>query len=390
MRILFLTPRQLSEPRSGGTIKSAAVLAYLDARHDVDVACFRGTAEPPWDRPGVVSLRLERGRSVRHLLASYGSRVPLSIERNRSSAFAEQVQALSASNAHDAIFVDGWLMAQYVPWGSTALRLLHEHNAEHVMWRRHAQLASHPVLRPAVRVEARRVRRYEASLLRRFDVVFAVSERDRAALAQLGTPAERIALLPNVADASLLERPALTPPREPVLLFLGTLSWPPNDEGLARFVRDVVPRLLERVPNARLIVAGSGASDRLVRLVHASRGVGFAGPVEDDEPLYRRARCFVDVGVGGSGTKVKVLNALARGLPVVTGSDGAAGLEAVSGEHLLVADERDHLVRSLERVLRDDERWTALSRNGRGLVRRRYVPEVAFGALDAALAQRAG
>jgi glycosyltransferase involved in cell wall biosynthesis len=153
-------------------------------------------------------------------------------------------------------------------------------------------------------------------------------------------------------------------------------------------MRDDFRTLLEHVPDARLVVAGSGASEGMIRRVYESRGTEFAGPVADDEVLYSRARCFVDVGVGGSGTKVKVLNSLARGLPVVTGPDGAAGLEVVSGEHLLVAADPGRLHSALQRILRDDDLWRELSRNGRDLVRRRYVPEVAFGALDAALARR--
>jgi glycosyltransferase involved in cell wall biosynthesis len=389
VRILFLTPRQLGEPRSGGTIKSAAVLTYLEARHDVEVVCFRGHDEPPWVREGgVASIPLERDRSVRHLLSSYAAGVPLSIERNRSATMAERVVRLLESGEHDAVFVDGWLMAHYVPEGFAGIRLFHEHNAEHVMWRRHAELETNPARGALIRLEARRVRRYEAGLLARFDVVFAVSERDRATLAALVSTGPEIALLPNVADPALLERPELTPPPEPTLLFLATLSWPPNAEGLSRFLVEDFPELLDRVPDARLVVAGSGASDRLVRQVHESRGAEFAGPVEDDEALYARARCFVDVGVGGSGTKVKVLNALARGLPVVTGPDGAAGLEVSSGEQLLVGDDREGMVASLEFVIQEDAAWTTLSRNGRDLVRRRYVPEVAFGALDEALARR--
>ena len=389
MRVLFLTPRQLAEPRSGGTIKSAAVLAYLEARHDLEVVCFRGHDEEPWVREGgAISIPLERGRSVRHLVSSYAGGVPLSIERNRSATMAERVAQLLETGTYDAVFVDSWLMAQYLPDGYRGIRLLHEHNAEHVMWRRHAELETKRVRRQLVRLEARRVRRYETELLSRFDVVFAVSERDRATLAALVPSGPRIDLLPNVGDPALLERPELTPPPEPVLLFLATLSWPPNAEGLSRFLDDDLPALLERVPDTRLVVAGSGAPERLVRQVHLSRGAEFAGPVDDDEALYRRARCFVDAGVGGSGTKVKVLNALARGLPVVTGPDGATGLEVTSGEHLLIADDRAGMVASLEFVIQEDAAWTELSRSGRDLVRRRYVPEVAFGALDEALSRR--
>jgi glycosyltransferase involved in cell wall biosynthesis len=72
----------------------------------------------------------------------------------------------------------------------------------------------------------------------------------------------------------------------------------------------------------------------------------------------------------------------------VTGPDGAAGLDVISGEHLLVAADPDRLLSALQRILRDDDLWRQLSRNGRDLVRRRYVPEVAFGALDAVLARR--
>ena len=199
---------------------------------------------------------------------------------------AERVAALLEPGDHDAVFVDGWLMAQYVPEGFAGIRLLHEHNAEHVMWRRHAELETNPVRRPVVRLEARGVRRYEAGLLERFDVVFAVSERDRATLAALAPTGPEIALLPNVADPALLERPELTPAPNPCCCSSPRSRGRPTPKGLSRFLGDDFPALLERVPEARLVVAGSGAPERLVRRVHESRGAEFAGPVDDDEVLY--------------------------------------------------------------------------------------------------------
>ena len=390
MRILFLTPRRLDDPRSGGTIKSAALLSFLERDHEVDVAAFGSPGDEPWTRPNgrTLTLPIERGRTGLNLARSYAARVPLSIQRNRSGEMRSAIERLTSEWAHDIVFVDGWLMAQDVPDGFPGLRLLHEHNAEYVMWERHAALEPRRARRAMVRLEAGRVRRYERAILEDFDTVFVVSEPDRRALLQLGEVPEDVRVLPNVPDPALAERPQLDPAPEPVLLFFATLSWPPNAEGLSRFIAEGFPPLLERVPKARLVVAGSGAPESLIRLAHHARGVEYAGPVEDDERLYRRARCFVDVAVGGSGSRVKVLNALARGLPVVTTAEGGEGLDVVAGEHLLVADRPEAMAGPAARVLTDDTLWTSLRDAGRRLIGERYVPEVAFAELASVL--RAG
>ena len=390
MRVLFVTPRALGDPRSGGTIKSAALLAYLERRHEVDVACFvPGEAGPEgaWRRTAkTVAITLRRPRSAGRLLASYGRRIPLSIERNRSSAMADAVRELVATRGPDAVFIDGWLMAQYLPAGFAGRTLLHQHNAEHEMWRRQAALERTPHRRAVLRLEASRVRRYEAAMLSRFDVVFAVSEPDRAALLLL-TPGMDVRILPNVPDPSLIGRPPLEPPSDAVLLFFGTLSWQPNVEGVERFLRGAFPTLRERIADVRMILAGSGASGPLLSLTARTPGVEFLGAVPDDEPLYRRARAFVDLGMGGAGTRVKLLNAFARGLPAVATPDAARGLDVVPGEHLLVADDPSAAVDPLVRVLTDDDLWRRLSLRGRELIRARYLPEVAFATLDDALGE---
>lgn len=387
MKVLFATARPLGDPRSGGTIKSAALLAHLDRRHEVDVACFvpGDGSEERWERAGrTVTVPLRQPRSAGRLLASYGRRIPLSVERNRSPSMASAIEELVAERNHDVVFVDGWLMAQYLPTRFDGLSLLHQHNAEHVMWRRQAELDRAPLRRAVLRLEARRVRRYEAAMLARFDVVFAVSELDRAALSGLAEGSE-VRLLPNVPDPSLLERPALEPPEEPVVLFLGTLSWQPNVEGLTRFLRQALPALRRANGDVRLVVAGSGASASLASLAARTPGVEFLGKVLDDEPLYRMARAFVDPGLGGAGTRVKLLNSLARGLPIVATTDAAGGLGVVPGEHALLAEDPSATVAPLVRVLTDDALWRSLSRSGRELIRARFVPEIAFASLDDAL-----
>jgi glycosyltransferase involved in cell wall biosynthesis len=387
-RILFLTALPLDRPRSGGTIKSAALLAHLERAHDVDVACL-APAGSTWtrERGEVVSVPLDRPRSAGRLLASYLARVPLSVERTRAPALASAVRSLLQRGRHDVVFADGWLMAGYVPASFAGTRLLHQHNVEHEMWKRHASIERGPVRRALVHAEAARVRAYERGLLDRFDVVFAVSEADRRAFVALGDAPERVRVLPNVADARLLGRATLEPPPEPVVLFFGTLSWPPNAEGLERFLRGALPSLASRVPGVRTVVAGHGAPNGLRELIRSAPGAELIEDVDDDEPLYRRARCFVDASVGGAGTRVKILNAMARGVPVVATTDAAAGLDATAGVHLLEAAGPGALAEPVARVLADEGLWRRLSTEGRRLVGERYVPPTAFVALDEALAE---
>jgi glycosyltransferase involved in cell wall biosynthesis len=308
--------------------------------------------------------------------------VPLSVERNRLEAMGEAVVDLMRDRRPDAVLVDGWLMAQYLPRGAPPA-LLHQHNAEHRMWRGQAELEGAAWRRAIVAAEASRVRAYEGSILPRFDVVFAVSQRDREALLGLGAPPP-VPLLPNVPAPSLLDRPPLDPRPEPVLLHLGTLSWPPNLVGVLRFLHEGFPALRRRVPAARLVVAGSGAPAALRAAVARTPGAELRDTVEDDEALYRIARCFVDVSLGGAGTRVKILNALARGVPVVATRDAAEGLELDGAA--LVGDDARSVADLVEPLLDDDEAWRRLREAGRATIRARYVPEVAFVALDEALA----
>jgi glycosyltransferase involved in cell wall biosynthesis len=387
LRILFLTPELPYPPRGGGTIKSATLLDYLKGRHDVDLVCLRrsGPVEPSLiDGFGTVVTADVRGkRSPANLLRSYAARIPLSILRNRSERFAELLREHVRRRPPDAIFADSWLTAQYVPADFEGLKTIHQHNAEFVMWEREAAVEANPLRRALVRREAERVRRYEGSILSAFDVVFAVSEPDRAALRGLVTDPPRMELLPNVPEPGLLERPDLSPhDSEQVILYLGTLSWQPNARGLRHFLGQVFPQVRERLPRVRLIVAGRGAPPSLARLARRTSGVEMIGAFDHPEPLYRRARAFIEVAHGGSGTRVKVLNALARGLPVVTTPEGAEGLGIRSGEQALVGSSAPAIVHALMQVLTDDDTWMALARGGRRFVRERYVPEIAYSALD--------
>jgi glycosyltransferase involved in cell wall biosynthesis len=395
LHILFLASQFPYPPDSGGAIKTLSVLDHLRKQHDVRLVCFQRAALTPaqdaWAREfgDVRTVALNRGRGALTLVRSYLSRVPISIERNRSNEMRKLAADSVREWAPDVVFVDGWLMAQYVPDNYAGQRILHEHNAEHELWERQAELESGP-RKPLAAREAERVKRYEQAALGKFDVIFAVSEEDRRTLREIGGDPNRIRVLPNIPDRALLDAPAPAFERtQPIVLYLATLSWQPNIEGVERVLTSVFPLVHKRSPEARLIVAGRGASPRLRKLVEATDGAEFAGEVDDPEALYESARVFVDATQSGGGTRLKVLNALARGIPVVASGLAAQGLDIVPGEHVLVARNEHAMSEAIVGLLSDPVRWKVLSQNGRALIRSRYVAEVAFRPLDEALARPA-
>jgi glycosyltransferase involved in cell wall biosynthesis len=392
VRILFLTSEVPYPPDSGGRIKTHSLIEFLRREHDLSVLCFRRQPLTPEQKVwatevgDVRTIPLNRGRHPLMLARSYLAAVPLSIQRNRTIAMAGLVAEELRLSSFEAVFVDGWLMGQYLPSDFAGLKLLHEHNAEYVMWRREADAARNPVSRFLLRREYERVREYEAQMLSHFDACFAVSEPDRQALIALGAPPEQVRVLPNLPDPSLLDAPALSfEASTQAMLFLGTLSWKPNIDSAGRLLSNIFPAVRDRLPGTSFILAGRGAPRSLQSLAERTPGVELVADVTDAESLYRRARVFVEATTTGGGTKLKVLNAVARGLPVVASVQGAAGLEVTSGHNIMLASDDTSFVEAVVRIMTDAEVWHSQSESGRALVREKYVATIAFGPLVEAL-----
>jgi glycosyltransferase involved in cell wall biosynthesis len=287
---------------------------------------------------------------------------------------AAMVEEELAREPFDVLFVDHWLMAQYLPAEFGGIKLLHEHNAEYVIWERQAARSKNPL----VKRESARVRTYEGKVASSFDLVFAVSDADRDALVELGVESP-IEVLPNIPDPVLLSQPELSfDTSETVALYLGTLSWQPNIDGLNRFLKEIFPLVRERMPETRFLLAGRDAPPALISLARRTSGVEFLGEVDDPESLYLRSRVMIEVTTSGGGTKLKVLNALARGLPVVASPEAAEGLDVIDGVHLSVAGSDVLVAEAVLRLMTDGDLWKRFSEAGRALVREKYVADVAF------------
>ena len=213
------------------------------------------------------------------------------------------------------------------------------HNVEHLIAERTAMSAT-GVRRRFARLEAAKLRREERRLWRETRLSVAVSETDARAMIDGGAP--RVAICPNGTDeVTRLPAPWRRPDEPLRLLFVGSANYLPYERGLAWFAHEVLPRVQEATPTTLDVV---GAPPR--RPVKAA-GVRYVGRVPSVGEWYERSHAAVVPMFEGSGTRLKIVEAMAYGRPVVSTSLGAEGLPVVAGEHYLQADDAATFIRAI-------------------------------------------
>lgn len=210
-----------------------------------------------------------------------------------------------------------------------------------------------------------RMQRYERAQWKHFDAVVTMSEVERLEVAEY-LDQSRVWVVPNGVDLSHFAFQARSVSGHPRVLFLGSLFHPPNHHGLSLFLREMWPGILKRNGFARLDVVGEGAGPEL--LCHSSESVVFHGLVPDVRPFLTEAVLLVVPIWTGSGTRLKVLEAFASGLPVVSTRFGCEGLRARAGEHYLLAQRPGEFVERIDQLFRQPELGWMIAVNARKLV----------------------
>ena len=244
------------------------------------------------------------------------------------------------------------------------------HNLDSEIWRRVAETAGSPARRAFARLQAPRVARLESELAAAASGISCVSERDAGAIRVLGARAVPI-VAPNGVD---LERYAMRPaqPEGQVVFFVGDLSWPPNSEAV-RWLRDRVwPELVRRRPEARAEILGRGAPRDLAPSEAAPNGFVLLGEGGDTRPHWARAAVAVVPLLAGGGTRLKILEAAASGVPVVATPVGAEGIELEAETEILLRSDPAQFAGAVASLLADPAAARRQAEAARARVAARY------------------
>jgi glycosyltransferase involved in cell wall biosynthesis len=378
--IAILVPYFPFPPNRGGRARVWNIVKRLAPRHLVHLAC------------------VDSAPSVEHLatLAAVCASVHVAPPRVRSTLrsklrlaltampeivglctvplLARHLQELYERRPIDVTLLEQLSITGYLPLVRTLSAspiVLTEQNVESDLCLQFARNQPRSRTRLRQHLEALKLTRWERWAIGAVDHCVAVSHRDQQILERLN-PRATCSVIENGVDVDFFRPGPPLDERQKSVIFVGTLAWPPNLDGALFFLREVFPFLKRREPRLRFKIVGSSPLPELRAVARSHDSVDLLADVDDIRPHVAASAVFVVPLRMGGGTRLKILDAWAQGIPVVSTSVGCEGLDARHERHLLIADTPDAMVKAILTLLNDAELWTRLARAGRRLVEERY------------------
>ena len=394
MRVLVLTLTLVYPADAGSKIKTLQVMRHLARHHDIVYCTFvRSPQEVQYAEEllgmccQVSTIPIKRSwvSDIRFLLESLTTGDSFLLRRDEHAAMQSMVSQLLDEERIDVLHVNQINMMRFVPESWSGTVILDEHDALWQVVERLCQGRRNPLSRWFLAREVRLIRELEGSACRRSQIVLAVSEEDRQALQEVAGEVVSIKVVPITVDVKSFD--AIWEARNPQpnqLLTIGTMFWPPNSEGVIWWLRGGYERLCAVCPDLTYDIVGSRPPRALQALARRYKGVNVHGYVADVVPFWTSAAALVVPILSGGGIRVKILEAMAMGLPVISTTIGCEGLAVRNGEHLLIADTPETFANACIMLLRDKELAHHLVQNAHRLVLEQYDASVAFRTLDEA------
>ncbi len=393
MKLLVLTPQLPYPPHQGTTLRNFNILKHLAPRHDITLLSFGTAAELDNAAPlRALCRHIEIAPYPTRSLAQRAwttltSPLPDMALRLESDEMHARYDALVRRESFDIVQVEGIEMARYVLQSKIANHKLKvvfdDHNAEYVLQRTAFEAdARRPARWHAALyslIQWKKLERYERAMCRAADHIVVCSKADARAITALFHPPDaslaiskrqsKITVIPNGVDTEFYT-PAETPRDEPRLVFTGKMDFRPNIDAMTWFAAEILPRVRAEIPQAQLVIVGQKPAPA-IRALARQPGITVTGWVADTRPYLRDAALYIVPLRMGSGTRLKVLEAMAMGKAIVSTTRGIEGLELTERE-VVVADTREEFARAIVSLWRDSARRRALGQNARALAETRY------------------
>ena len=378
MRILFVSPRQCWPTFTGARQREYHLLRFLVSHAQLTHVFF---SNPPLMLPSAgfplcpktVSVPLPSRYTPTKLLRGLLGRWPLPVLNYTSPEMETAIETVLREVPIDLVHLDSIHLAAYAPMIERATKapIVYDwHNIESEAMRRYGANVNSPLRKLYAAITAGRLATLEKRLLLDGFGHLVCSEREREQLHQI-VPRARVAVIENGVDTSFFSSFEDLPQTRFRIVYVGSMNYQANIEAVTLFVRNVWPLVRREFRDWRLTVVGSNPTPAVLAL-NDETNVEVTGTIPDVRPFYREALAAIVPLYTGGGTRLKILEAMAAGVPVVSSSLGAEGLAVSPGENILIADKDEEWLPHLSALSSQDTLWRRLAANGRNLVNSRY------------------
>ena len=299
-------------------------------------------------------MRLPVSRSPRDFLlyaSSFTTGLPHSMAKYYTPELRRTVREV-LREPFDVVVCDFMVPAGLLDWNAGHKIVLFTHNVEAEVWERQAKIARNWMERVSSRLEWRAMSKAEYKYVRLADHVVAVSERNRDFFAQY-IPRQRISVVSTGVDSDYF-RPTPEAEQPNQVVFTGSYDWMPNSDAAEWYFQEILPRIRTAIPQVVTWIVGKEPSARMRQFAESDPAFRVTGRVDDVRPYIAQCPVYVVPMRSGSGTRLKVFEAMAAGKAIVSTPAGAEGLPVQHEQNILLADSASDLARQVVRAMGDE------------------------------------
>lgn len=381
MKILMLTPYLPFPPSSGGQIRSYNLIKHLARDNEIHlVALIKSQEEEKYIRElkkyckSVHLCRRSQKRwEIKNVLKSVFGKWPYVVVRNYSAEAAVTVKSLLKKHDFDVIHAETFYIMPLIP-KTTVPILLVEQTVEYKVYQHFATNTRIPFLSKILWLEISKLKYWEKTYWGKANVVGAVSEDDKKEMLAVD-PHLSIEIIPNAAGEDLVN---LYDPKKitmkPNFLFTGNYTWIQNVEAAELLARKVFPKILESLPQAHCYIVGQHAQEKIGHLKGENMHIIdiAAADVKSMHGMFKKCSVFISTLEGPGGTRLKILGAMASGLPVISSATGLGGLNVIDGVHTFMAQTPEDFARIAKKLYDNPRLYQRIRAAARMLVEKEY------------------
>lgn len=378
MKILFLVPFLPIDQMSGGQTRWYHLIKHLSKKHEITLMSLIKDDEEKKYLPQIekyckkvyVFKRPKSPWTFRNLFLTFITFNPLVVIRNLSLEERAAIKKELSEHNYDLIHAETFYVMPHIPKTNIPIVLV-EPTIEFSVYKHYVDNEVKPILKPIYMFDVVKLRLWEKYYWKKAKRLFAVSEEDKNIM-QSEVPGVDIGVIPNGVDLEFFESKKVTKKNPPHILYHGNFKWMQNVEAVNLLVHEVWPKIKQKIKSVKLWISGRNVPPEIVAYSKEDSNIEISESVEDNRDVYKAATLLVTPIRGPGGTRLKVLEAMASGLPVVSTSVGVAGLGIKYNEHALVSDDMNKISEMVIHLLKNDKICERIGEAGKRFVRDNY------------------